>query len=624
MVSGGDENLRLNVDITAGDTSGIDAIRQLQQQNDNAAQAHRALALDVANAAQAYRNFTSSLESVSPLFGIAAQGATALSIGLTAIQTEGASTTLALANMASVGVSAFVQLGQAAGQFENQQVTLSAMLGTNQSETLQLSTAMQIAGGNVNQLAFFAMHLSTAMEDLATNKTSKASSALSELGIKATDSSGNLRSMSDVMNDVGVALSGMTNESQRLEVETAILGGRFGREVIPLLENWIRDNQQASDTLKQVGIGVDDLAAKQNAYNLEQTKLHLEWVSLATTVGPAFTFTLGTIAQGFVNLKSTIGDATNALQNFFHIASGSPTTGGGTQLLYQDANGNWVPVPQGGATAPPAGLPDIYGAKQTPNVTLGSGPGIGPILDDSQAQEQSDAANARFAEAHRNDVWDANLGKWVPKSAAGSTGGATGFGPGASLSRDLPAGNAAFASSLGGANIPDPFKWLGDSKQTIQEWDVVNKQWDQTIQIARQHELDAKVAVDELRLAGDHTSQTFLDAQAAVQGFTDAEQVLADKRAQALDQYTSQIETLRVSLENSRQVVKALVIEIQGPSTAAGRMALAQGAGVGNDIIVNQHFHLEGGVISGEGTVDWMSRQLMAVQRRGRTQLAGT
>ncbi len=206
-------------------------------------------------------------------------------------------------------------------------------------------------------------------------------------------------------------------------------------------------------------------------------------------------------------------------------------------------------------------------------------------------------------------------------------GGVNGISPATALTKDTSAADAAFTQGTNVA-LPDQFQWMGNNKQTIQEWDIVNKEWDQTIQIVKQHELDAKVAVDDLRLAGDNSSQAFINAQAAVQGYTDAEQVLNDKRAQALDQYTSQIEDLKVALENSRQVVKALVIDLQGPSTAAGRMQIAMGAGQGTNVETsNQPITINlnnRGIITTNDQVDWLSQTLMAVQRRGRTQLAGT
>ena len=111
------------------------------------------------------------------------------------------------------------------------------------------------------------------------------------------------------------------------------------------------------------------------------------------------------------------------------------------------------------------------------------------------------------------------------------------------------------------------------------------------------------------------------------------------KRSEDLDEYRADIELLKQTMQSSRQVVRAMVIDIQGRSSMAGRRQLAGqvdpnyevssmgmgGGGLqGGNHVTGTFFLVNNGVVTTNNAADWFANMLNQMQRTGRTQLSGT
>ena len=238
------------------------------------------------------------------------------------------------------------------------------------------------------------------------------------------------------------------------------------------------------------------------------------------------------------------------------------------------------------------------------------------------------------------DPWEKGSALYDPDAFKPKGGAGSATGPSSMLAaqQDSPAALAAFAEFAKGP-FPDFVFQLGKGKQNIKDYTLAGKEWDEMLAKVRTEQLRARIAADELRLAGDHSSSAFVALQARIYGLADAERYLQMKRSEDLDEYRADIELLKQTMQSSRQVVRAMVIDIQGRSSMAGRRQLAGqvdpnyevssmgmgGGGLqGGNHVTGTFFLVNNGVVTTNNAADWFANMLNQMQRTGRTQLSGT
>lgn len=674
-----------------------------------------------------FSNMQGALANLNPAFQVLGQSIQEVGFGIAGIAQGGLGAAFGVANIAAAAFKTFTDLGKASGDFYNEMRTGAAVMGMTEQQTYTLRTAMELSGASVGQLQIFIQRLTKAQEDLASGTDNVASRALRKLNVAVVDNNGNLRSSYDLLIDVQRALAAMTNEQERNAL-TSELAGMRSREVNALMRDFNLTLDQSKDLLKEHGDLFVDIDKKQNAYNLQQAKMKIQWAEITNSVGPSYN-----------DMLKHISDAAEAVGNAFTALNDGPM-GRFTSMVGLAAS-NLAALLSGmlqvqGIASAFAGLFGFGGSKAPTGKfvdTEDSWGGPGSIAGKSSTATVTDARAReiwRLQHPNEEDPWAKDsapydIDKFKPK---GGTGPATGYSGLMAQQLDLPAARAAFdqfTQGFRGAGGPDfgkgnidlnslpkiknadgststvrsigveldgityliptaidgkivgndaaieAFKQTGrylgkfaseeeatqyavelhnkeaakldmprdfifsaqKGKATINEWTMANKEWDEVLQKVRLEELRTKIAITDLRLAGDHSSQTFLDMEARLTGLGEAETYLSMKRHEALDGYSVDIEALRQSMQNARQVTRALVIDIQGHSTPQGRSQIAKDA-VGNDFMTQMvgsrqapggsiQFHNHGVVTTPE-VADWFAQMLSAMQRAGRTQLSGT
>lgn len=563
--------------------------------------------VNAANIHGTFANIQGTLASISPMFKEFGAATQEIGFGIAGIAMGGMSAVLGIANIATAGVRMFADMGHQAGEFYNQLILQSNVMGMTIEQTFQLQTAMELAGGHVNQITIFSQRLTKAMEDLQSGTDNVASRALKDLGVSITDDNGMLRDTYSVLIDVMRALNGMTNETQQTATAGALLGLR-GRESLAVIRDLNTLIPQANDLIARHGNVTDGAAEHQKKYNAAQEELKFQWLDLTTGVGPAWI----NVQQGIIEkVNDAIHPVRTLTQAWANLREQMSLLAQGDLKGYY----NYMPQPGSAAYPPFSGVPEgDYKDKPFGSITR---PGAKRPTQPWEL-DSSESGSAPY-----------DIGKFT----GGSKGPATGYSGLMAQQLDLPAAKAAFEEFAHGP-YPKEFVFNAQKgKQAIQEWTMANKEWDEVLQKVRLEELHTKIAITDLRLAGDHSSQTFLDMEARLTGLGEAETYLNMKRHEAMDGYSTDIEALRQSMQNARTVTRALVIDIQGRSTPQGRSQIAKDA-VGNDFMTQMvgsrqapggsiQFHNHGVVTTPE-VADWFAQMLSAMQRAGRTQLSGT
>ena len=626
--------IRRNQDLALSNKSAKDSFQSFAQQglapfNEHLERSSRGISSWLVNAANihgVFSNLQGAMTNMNPAAQVLGQSIQEIGFGLMGIAQGGPGAVLGVANIGAAAFKTFTDLGQASGQFYNEMRTGAAVMGMTEQQTYTLRTAMELSGANVGQLQIFIQRLTKAQEDLATGTDNVASRALKKLDVAIVDSNGNLRSSYDLLIDVQRALSGVSNEQERNAL-TGELAGMRSREVNALMRDFNTTLPIAQQLLAEHADLFVDLEKKQLAYNKQQAEMKLQWQELATKAGPPYINMLEAINKKIDGMTTSMG----------YLPSISTLAGGAmynaflpVSLLFENIgrgldyiSGRWG----AGAQASSSYNASLVGSYPLTEDEFYAQARKGPntVIDPDRLR---DINNTRFGKGWDLDPSEAGSAPYDPDKfkPKGGSGPATGYSGLMAQQLNTPAAKAAFDEFTSLALPKDFVLEANKGKAAINAWTMANKEWDEVLQKVRLEELKTKVAITDLRLAGDHTSQTFLDLQARLTGLGEAETYLDMKRHIALDGYSADIEALRQSMQNARQVTRALVIDIQGPSTARGRSQLAKEA-VGNDFM-QQVVHAGSGsgvlnitnsVIT-TGDIDaWFAARQARYQRTGRT-----
>ena len=99
---------------------------------------------------------------------------------------------------------------------------------------------------------------------------------LAEFGVAVKDSSGNLRSMEEIMYDLSRAMEGQT-EADRMRVAQAIAGNDHYVRALKLMENQTRTMQLNHQAIKELDTAEDELARRmaETAFQIERTEAQI-------------------------------------------------------------------------------------------------------------------------------------------------------------------------------------------------------------------------------------------------------------------------------------------------------------------------------------------------------------
>ncbi len=160
-------------------------------------------------------------------------------------------------------------MGDAAEKTQN----LADRLGVSISLTQKWQAMARIAGVSIDSLAGASRAMGAALEDSA-GSGAKVSDALRKMGVATYDTSGNQREMGAVLADTLVALSKISNNSERVFLAQAVLTRGAARELLPLIANY----KELSATVANLGVGDNEgLVKALGKANDEVDKLSVAW-----------------------------------------------------------------------------------------------------------------------------------------------------------------------------------------------------------------------------------------------------------------------------------------------------------------------------------------------------------
>jgi hypothetical protein len=188
----------------------------------------------------------------------------------------GAGITKAGAVMAGALAGALAGVGVAVSHAIDRADELGKMaqkVGVPVEELSALAHAADLSGVSIEQLSTGLGKLSKTMVEALAEPSSKSAAAFRALGISVTDSSGKLKSSSEIMTEVAGAFEGIEDGAGKTAI-SMILFGKAGKDLIPLL-NAGKDGLKAMmDEAEQLGIVISGKTAKSaEAFNDNLTRL---------------------------------------------------------------------------------------------------------------------------------------------------------------------------------------------------------------------------------------------------------------------------------------------------------------------------------------------------------------
>ena len=192
--------------------------------------------------------------------------------------------------------------------------------------------------GVQNGLKFVAKN---AYESMRTG-TGPAADAFKRLGVNVTDSSGKLKSSEALFVEVGTALRGVKNDSERTALAMALFG-RSGQELLPMFLDTNGSIQDLMAEAKNLGIVMSTEAAKAaddfgDTLHKLKTQGKMAFVSLGTAAMP--------ILQGLGNMLSWGLQKMQAFRaEHPFLASAAVTAAGGLGLLFTTVGPLLIVIP---------------------------------------------------------------------------------------------------------------------------------------------------------------------------------------------------------------------------------------------------------------------------------------
>lgn len=193
----------------------------------------------------------------------------------------------------------------------------SQSIGIGTEELSRLRYAADLSGVSFENLQSSLNIMNRNLGDL-TGKGNAATKALAQMGIDSRDSSGNIRSSTDILADMSDVFQTMPDGAQKSALAMAVLG-RSGAQMIPMLNMGADGIRSLTEEAEQFGIVIDaETGRKAEAFNDNLTRLSGVFGALGAQIAAEMLPTL-------VDLTDFLVKNTDKIRDFARAVAGTIT-----------------------------------------------------------------------------------------------------------------------------------------------------------------------------------------------------------------------------------------------------------------------------------------------------------
>jgi len=221
---------------------------------------------------------------------------------------------------ALAGLGAVAALTKISRDIDNLAKT-SAKLGIAVNELQALRHAAELSGVETRTLDM-AMQRFTRRLSEARAGTGEAKAALEEMGIALSDSEGNARAQTDVLNDVADALQQVPSQADRVRLAFKLFDSE-GVNMVNMLQNGSAGLKQMTDDFKELGLAISaEETKKVEAFNDAMQRLGTLFTNIGQKIGA---FILPQLQKMIMflgdSLLGALISAVKGLDSFFKFAT---------------------------------------------------------------------------------------------------------------------------------------------------------------------------------------------------------------------------------------------------------------------------------------------------------------
>lgn len=194
---------------------------------------------------------------------------------------------------------------------------MSQKIGISRKSYQELDFACSQSGTSVDSLKMGIKTLTSVMDTTAAG-TSKSKTALEQLGVAATDSSGKLRGQEEVMWECFSKLQSLGNQTEKARLATELFG-KSGSELMPMLNGASGSIEEMRKKANELGLVMSDKAVDSGVKftdSMDQAKRSIQ--ALANKAGSALLPSLNNIVQGFIGLVTGQKKSTSQIEKGFN------------------------------------------------------------------------------------------------------------------------------------------------------------------------------------------------------------------------------------------------------------------------------------------------------------------
>ena len=234
--------------------------------------------------------------------------------GVSAVADQNATDLSKIAEGITVAGSAFANAGESAATF-------TAMLGTTTASTQRSGSEM---ARGLRMILFRIRQVKAEFDDgeiVDEKAISNAAKALKDVGISVLDETGDLRSMSDILEELA-GKWGKLSKAQQSYLQNYLAGNRNGNVLYALMDNWDAYQEMLSQYENSSGTAIQKNEEYTKSWAAETAKLKTSWTELMSTITAN-----GELQKSFV---SGLGDFVKSVNDFLKWSKrNDPTTGFG-------------------------------------------------------------------------------------------------------------------------------------------------------------------------------------------------------------------------------------------------------------------------------------------------------